>query len=104
MLRVEVVVEQVLTAVRESSSYGNTVEEIDRVYLSLIHSSAALGQNLNSSIQEINVQHELVVQLQELHSCVDNLMLEWELNISGSFSALQSPGRGKKPINIPMVS
>ena len=97
-------VAQVLTAVRESSSSGNTVEEIDRVYLSLIRSSAALGQNLNSIIQEINVPHELVVQLQELHSCVDNLMLEWELNIWGSFSALQSPGRGKKPTNIPVVS
>ncbi len=108
----EAVVRRVLAAVESSralSSSSNTpLEEVDRILLSLSCSSAALGELLNSIIirQEINAQPEVVAQLQELHWCIDNVLLEWERRLQGSLtvSMQSSPGRRKKPVNIPMVS
>ena len=101
MERVREVVEQVLTAVRDSNGITNSsdLEELDRVLLSLSRSSVALGELLNLIIigQEISAQSEAIVELQELLSCVDMILLDKE-------HIFHLPGHGKKPINIGMVS
>lgn len=105
---VEEVVQRVLTAVQDSRALSSSSlpETVDRILLSISCSSAALGELLNSIIihQEISVQPEIVTQLRELHWCIGNILLEWEHRLQSVLTTrMQTPGRKKKPVNIPMV-
>ena len=104
MHRIGTVVEQVLDSVQASRGINDSnQEEADLVLAHLSRSSAALGELINSIIVEQQesgtLEHELLVQLQDLRSCVDSMVFEWE-------HALYLPGLGrtKKHINIAMVS
>ncbi len=97
MVEIGDVVGRVLVAVRNFGS--NDSEILDGVIFFLNQSSLALGDLVNSIIlrEEINAHPEVIVDLQEMRSYVDRIVLDMH-------KAFHGPGRKKKPLNILMVS